>query len=361
MALLKDAGYQGNKRHIAFQMGANRLHRAWMPEYYARLCDELTRKADVQIVLLGTEKEKILVRQFKEATRISVIDLVGRTRLTDLAGVLQHCDILVSNDTGTGHVAAAVGTPVLGVYFSSAYYSETAPYGAGNVIVQFEHACSPCYEREICSEMPCREAITAEVVSEAACAMLEGRRPFLDRRFDNLAIYGSRFLSNGTLCYIPLSVLPMPERYWNAFLNRTMWEVMLGLKHDEVVMEKIVSESAMHKRLKATVDDYMRGFSLLRDMYVRGIDSAQNIVCEFLASSPDKAKIMLEAERLGRIEMDISQIELVPGLSRDFHAMEMMDTDAVQYPALAIQHKKKYQRLLGITEGFMQELAHVTA
>ena len=133
--LLKTNGYEEKGRLIAFQMGANKLHRTWPAENFALLGGQLAQHDDVEIVLLGSEKERETGEQFLRVAGFPVIDLIGKTGLADLPAIIKQCDLLVSNDTGPIHIAAAVKTRVLRLYFSTACFSETAPYGEGNVII----------------------------------------------------------------------------------------------------------------------------------------------------------------------------------------------------------------------------------
>ena len=122
---------------------------------------------------------------------------------------------LVSNDTGTIHVAAAVGTPTLGLFFASAYFSETAPYGAGHAVLQVEIPCSPCSASTRCAQQVCRAHLPVAEVHQAARWMLRpGSEP--PRLPPTLALYRSRFLANGTLLYAPVreetALGPLPRR-----------------------------------------------------------------------------------------------------------------------------------------------------
>ena len=63
-------------------------------------------------------------------------NLCGQTSVAEMALVLEHCELLVSNDTGAVHIASAVGTRCIGIYGASAWFRETAPWGTGHLVVQ---------------------------------------------------------------------------------------------------------------------------------------------------------------------------------------------------------------------------------
>lgn len=353
-ALLKANGYEEKGCLIAFQMGANKPHRAWPADNLVLLADRLIKRADIEIVLLGSEKERETGEQFLRVAGFPVIDLIGKTGLTDLPAVIGQCDLLVSNDTGPIHIAAAVRTKVLGLYFSTAYFSETAPYGEGNVIIQAELPCSPCHEREMCKEMECKDCLTIEAVSRVAEMILDGKN---DLRFDfpNLSVYQSKFLSNGSLVYAPISST-ISDQYQTGFVNRVMWESALDLEHDRSFIEEYLPGMRALDGFAAKVEGYRKGLNCLVTEYSRGIKAAGKIIKEFVKRPISQARILSIADKLGKIEANISKLEGLPGMMKDFHNIEIMDIDFVQYPELAHQLKDKYSKLWEIAKLFVKNL-----
>ena len=91
------------------------------------------------------------------------IDLTGKTDLLQLAAVLEHCRLLITNDTGTMHVAAAVGTPVVAI-FGPTDPKTTGPWGEGHAIVKKEVDCSPCLKRVCPTDHACMKKVTVDEV-----------------------------------------------------------------------------------------------------------------------------------------------------------------------------------------------------
>ncbi len=88
-------------------------------------------------------------------------DLTGKTDWAALADVLSGLDLLLSPDTGTAHLAAHLGVPVMGLFCSSAWAWETGPYGLGHTILQTDLPCAPCVESSPCAQgVPCRAFFT---------------------------------------------------------------------------------------------------------------------------------------------------------------------------------------------------------
>src|SRR3989304_586171 len=88
-------------------------------------------------------------------------DLTGKTGLLQLAALLERCQLLITNDTGTMHVAAAVGTPVVAL-FGSTNPTTTGPWGHGHTVVKKDVSCSPCLKRVCPTDHPCMKLITVE-------------------------------------------------------------------------------------------------------------------------------------------------------------------------------------------------------
>jgi len=82
--------------------------------------------------------------------RGEVRDLVGRTGWRELHDVVGGLDLLVSPDTGSMHLAAFLGVPVLAFFLSSAWCHETGPYGRGHIVLQATRDCAPCLETASC-------------------------------------------------------------------------------------------------------------------------------------------------------------------------------------------------------------------
>lgn len=81
---------------------------------------------------------------------------------------------LVTNDTGTMHLAASLGTPVVAL-FGSTEPLLTRPLGPDHTVIRHQVECSPCFQRECPLDFRCMEAITVEEVAAAVLAKV-GRR-----------------------------------------------------------------------------------------------------------------------------------------------------------------------------------------
>ncbi|MCX7858308.1 MAG: glycosyltransferase family 9 protein [Deltaproteobacteria bacterium] len=230
---------------IAFHMGANRFHRTWPIENFAYLAKELIKHYEARIVLTGSQQEEPLFYEFASKMPLDyietnqVINLIGKTKLRDLIALLKCCNLLISNDTGPIHIAAAVGTPTVGIYLSTAYPSETAPYGEGHYVIHPSIACYPCLDEPLgfpCG-LPCRQTVSPQDVFKLSSRIIENTEREEETNSVDSIVLSSRFLSNGTLFY---KLLNVPSKIPSALVDkklkqrllRLLWEGVLEIPSD---------------------------------------------------------------------------------------------------------------------------------
>ena len=103
-----------------------------------------------------------------------VVNLIGRTDLRQLAGVLARCRAFVSNDSGAMHLAAAIGVPVAAI-FGPTDERVTAPLGQHNVLIH-QVFCRPCMLRDCPIDHRCMKGITVDAVFGAVDGRLRPER-----------------------------------------------------------------------------------------------------------------------------------------------------------------------------------------
>jgi ADP-heptose:LPS heptosyltransferase len=96
---------------IGLHAGASDPSRRWPAESFANLGDILAERHQARIVLTGSDQERPLTASVRHSMKMPAIDLAGQTELGELAAVVSTLDLLVTNDTGISHVAAATRTP----------------------------------------------------------------------------------------------------------------------------------------------------------------------------------------------------------------------------------------------------------
>lgn len=160
---------QGDAPIACVHVGAQLPSRRWLPERFAAVADRLAAQG-LRVVLTGTPGERALVQTVQRSMRHAALDLSGRTTLWTLGALLQRAALLVCNDTGVQHVAAALGTPSVAVS-SGAEVARWAPLDAQrHRVLWADVPCRPCSHRNCPTAHECASAVQADEVAAAALA-----------------------------------------------------------------------------------------------------------------------------------------------------------------------------------------------
>nr|MBC8360189.1 glycosyltransferase family 9 protein [Candidatus Desulfatibia profunda] len=169
--LLNHDKNRSKRSMVAVQTGAAKSFRQWGVENYTHIVQWLIDEKERTVVLVGSEDEKDLGEHIEHRIgrqKAELINLIGRTSLNSLGGVLESCECLITGDTGTMHMAAAVGTPVLSLFFGTAYPWETGPYGTGHFVLYSDISCAPCIGPAFCQDgHRCKYQIKPDIVKKA--------------------------------------------------------------------------------------------------------------------------------------------------------------------------------------------------
>jgi ADP-heptose:LPS heptosyltransferase len=163
--------------YVAFQLGASEARRQWPAEQFALLGARLRAEFDCLPILLGTREEQELARRYREAGGPG-IDLTGATTLPDLAAALCQTRLLVTNDTGTMHLAAGLGIPCLALFLATAQPWDTGPYLEDCCSLEPALDCHPCpFGTDCRHDLRCTRHIAAEHVWPVLAARLHSPAP----------------------------------------------------------------------------------------------------------------------------------------------------------------------------------------
>ncbi len=143
------------------------LAKCWYSDRFGDLGKRLSAKWQARILLFGKEEERPIANEILYHVGARGIDLTGKTGLLQLAAVLERCTLLVTNDTGTMHVGAAVGTPIIAL-FGSTPSDITGPWGKIHEVVRKDVPCSPCWKRICPTDHRCMDLITVDEVEKVA-------------------------------------------------------------------------------------------------------------------------------------------------------------------------------------------------
>lgn len=161
---------------VGLQLGASAEVRQWPVASFVRLGETLHERHRATMVLLGGPGEKKLAQAYLERCTVPAVDLVGETSLEELAAVLCGLRLLVTNDTGTLHLAAGLDIPSIAIFLATAQPFDTGPYREGCLCLEPDMPCHPCDFGSRCPyDNVCRQHIGADTVADAAAAFFAGR------------------------------------------------------------------------------------------------------------------------------------------------------------------------------------------
>jgi len=381
----------GNEIIIGFQPAASREDRRWAPDKFAELATRLSKNMNATIIIFGVPSEGELALEIIQKTEARVINAVGKTTIPRLAGLLKRCSVLVTNDTGTMHIASAVETPIAALFFTHALVHETGPYGGRSVTLQSDIPCSPCSHHTDCNHMMCLDYITPAQVEHAISLLLEnkdlskiGPTEAVESLYNRTRLYSSRFDEEGMIEYFPLLKKPVRVRDVMAWAYRFMWTYILGSGKNKGVGE--MSETELQEKSMEAARKIIEGFSCdnyhniashlyettralhsLHKICSEGEEIVKKIILESTSRSPDSKKMKIISDDLQEVDIRIEVLgnnhpEIGPILKMFSFGKENLEGDNVK--TLAGETMKLYQEIRaessimeGLLSGIMSELA----
>jgi heptosyltransferase II len=161
--ILARAGVDPDKKPLIMlnpgaQYGASKC---WPPEYFAELADRLIDERGAQVLISSAPKERKIVDEITRRMNHAPIDLAkaGLT-LGALKEIVRRCDLMISNDTGPRHIAAAFGVPVVEIYY------------AKERIVSVPVHCGPCQLKTCPLDHRCMTRVTPNMVFDSGLRLL---------------------------------------------------------------------------------------------------------------------------------------------------------------------------------------------
>lgn len=142
--LLKEYGYSPRETVIAIHPGTAWEIKQWGIEKFAEVSSILTARYNSKVIIICGPKENHLERD-------SIIELFSPkasftvcAQIKELAALLERCDLLIGNDSGPVHLAAALGIPTVSI-FGPSNHLVSGPFGNKHKVVRKDLPCSPCY------------------------------------------------------------------------------------------------------------------------------------------------------------------------------------------------------------------------
>ena len=153
---------------IGFGAGASfGTAKRWPAERYAALSRRLQNELGAVCIFFGAADEKPLIDSLLPNAGHQAVSLAGRTTLQDFIRLTPACDVFITNDTGTMHVAAALGVPTIAIFGPTDEHG-TSPLGPNVDIITGEADCRPCKLRHCPIDHRCMTSVSVDAVFERA-------------------------------------------------------------------------------------------------------------------------------------------------------------------------------------------------
>jgi len=172
---LPETDYSAPSPHIALCPASRWETKNWPAENFAATARRLMDERGASITLLGAPEDAPICAAVERTLQGRCRNLAGITSIIEMGAILRKADLLISNDSGPVHMAAALGTPAV-VIFGPTDPGRTGPFGEMHRVIQSRQDCQPCMKSRCRHpEAPCIRNVTTDEVVAAAESMLAGR------------------------------------------------------------------------------------------------------------------------------------------------------------------------------------------
>jgi heptosyltransferase-2 len=163
-AVLEENNIKATDRIIAVSAGARSNIKRWSQYRFAELIQQLIKEFDVKVILVGDREDQAVARHIVEHSGCPVVDLTGKTSLTQLAYLLKMARLLITNDSACLHMASYINIPVIAI-FGPTNERKYGPWSDNFRIVKKDIYCRPC-EKAQCKfqTLECMQLIKTEDV-----------------------------------------------------------------------------------------------------------------------------------------------------------------------------------------------------
>ena len=132
---LKEIGFNQNKKFIIAHAGVSEIKREYPEAFWIDAINILQQQTDLQIVLTGTANEKPLTKRIQQATGENVFNAAGILNIEEFIAVIAHAELIISVNTATVHLAAALNKPVIVLYALT--NPQHTPWLTKNIVLPF--------------------------------------------------------------------------------------------------------------------------------------------------------------------------------------------------------------------------------
>ena len=335
--------------------GASQPERRWPPERLAQAAAGLMARRPCHFFILGSTGEASLGEAIAQQLPAAATTLLlGRTSLPQLAACLQRLDLLITNDTGPMHLAAAVGTPCLALFLASARVQDTGPVGTGHIILEPRLDCHPCLTP--CPQPRCHQTVTPEAVSFWAEALLDKKNlapGSVTDAWPSMRIYVSEIDPQGYHTYLPLVRRPLGRRDIWLWLQRAVWgQILDEAAFPSAPLRQWLENMLTGHYLPPGEDLGLRQgracLSELGQIAAQGEEIAREIAALAGVSQDYPVRLWQKIDRLGGLDQELRRLGVAfPELAAlvEYYFQEQRDKHGTEIVPLARELEGAYARL----------------
>jgi ADP-heptose:LPS heptosyltransferase len=157
---------------VVFHTGARKLLRRWALQKWAELAVYLYQRHELQVVFVGGDEDAADVEKIRKRLPFETFSFIGQGDLLSYAALAAKAKLMVGNESGPMHIAAAMGVPVIAL-FGPGQPEVFAPYGPQNRFLHVKLACNPCDQLHcIHPQNPCINRIEVQDVLREVSTLL---------------------------------------------------------------------------------------------------------------------------------------------------------------------------------------------
>jgi ADP-heptose:LPS heptosyltransferase len=355
-AVLSSLSLAAGTTLVGLLPGASQPQRCWPPERYALVGGKLLAARPCHFFIFGSQAEKPLGEKIVSLLPPGTATLcAGGTSISQLAALLSRLDLLITNDTGPMHLAAAVKTPVLAFFLAGAQVQDTGPVGEGHLALEPRLDCHPCHYPKYCSLYKCRDAFSPEAVAAWALHLLEKRplTPIPDAaRWQDLQVYVSTFDPTGHHAHLPLIRRPLDRKHFWTLVHRMVWSRFLDGGGTPGVSLEYWLQEVLSRHFLLPGDDLglSAGYQTLTSLL--DLTSQGELLCRQILDLPKQqrtpAVLWQQAEAIRSIDPQLHRLGVgFPEIASfiEFYFQEQRGQADEDVNLLARQLAQAYQRL----------------
>ena len=228
-------GYEG--KFMGLQLGASTADKRWDPEMFGKSAAMIHERLGWNIIVFGRDAESEMLKQMRNTYSGPVIDAIDKTSLPQLAAMLERCELLLTNDTGTMHLASAVGTGVVVLDLGEALAADTGPYTENAIVLEANIPCAPCSFQTTCLDHKCHAYIDPEDVfwaMENFESLTTGEISQVEEspKWEKLIASRPIFEEDGFWYLAPLIKRSLTVEHFLRGIYRRMWKACLNPARD---------------------------------------------------------------------------------------------------------------------------------